>query len=346
MDKRKGRTKKSVRSGVVARKKTTDFLEIGELLIHAKKASGRAPSTINTYHSRMYVIRKYVEFTGAKLDITKLSTEDFQDFIVYMLEDHVKFEKHAYKKYKEQTVGLSPRSANDVLKFCRQVYDYAIEYELVQHSPLDRLDSIKYTEKKIEVMSPDEVRKFFASLDQKSYSGFRDFVISTFLLDSMCRINETLHLKVQDFDFKQNYVRIDAQYAKTRKSRIVPFQKRTGKMIQELIAENDDFNTDYVFLANYGERMETNHFRNQLRRYAKRAGMKRHFYPHLFRHTGATWYLEADGDIRRLQIILGHADLRMTERYTHLTGRSIAESHEKHSPMNQIIGNLNKPRKM
>ncbi|MBM7838336.1 integrase/recombinase XerD [Alkalihalobacillus xiaoxiensis] len=344
-DKRKGRTKKNVRSGVIARKTTTNLIDVFERFIHAKKAAGRAQGTLESYKSRLSIVRSYEAVTGEKMDMQKLTAEDFQDFIVYMLEDHIKFDKHRFKKKEHQTLGLSPRTANDVIKNLRQVYAYAMDYELIDSSPLDKVDAVKYTEKRIEIMSPDEVRHFFSSLDQRNFSEFRDYVLSTFLLDSMCRINEAVNLREQDFDFSQNFVRISAEFAKNRKSRVVPFQRRTGKMLRELIEENREFNTEYVFVANYGERLTTNHFRTQLRRYAEKAGMKRYFYPHLFRHTGATWYLEAEGDIRRLQMILGHADLRMTERYTHLTGRSIAKSHERHSPMNQVIGKMNKPRK-
>ncbi|WP_254854032.1 tyrosine-type recombinase/integrase [Halobacillus salinus] len=48
--------------------------------------------------------------------------------------------------------------------------------------------------------------------------------------------------------------------------------------------------------------------------------------PHIFRHTSATLFLE-NGDIRHLQMILGHSDMRMVQRYTHLSNRSITSQH-------------------
>lgn len=107
-----------------------------------------------------------------------------------------------------------------------------------------------------------------------------------------------------------------------------------------------DFDSDYIFLTNYGEQLTRDHFRKRLNGYAKGAGITKKVHPHLFRHTAATMFLESGGDIRHLQLLLGHTDLRMVLRYTHLSKESLINQHEKYSAMNQITGKLNKPRKI
>ncbi len=66
-------------------------------------------------------------------------------------------------------------------------------------------------------------------------------------------------------------------------------------------------------------------------------------HPQIFRHTAATMFQESGSDIRHLQLLLGHADLRMVLRYTHLSKESLKNQH---AAMNQITGKLNKPRKI
>jgi site-specific recombinase XerD len=50
-----------------------------------------------------------------------------------------------------------------------------------------------------------------------------------------------------------------------------------------------------------------------------KAGIPHRVYPHLLRHAIATHMLELGGDLRTVQILLGHRSLHSTARYTHLT---------------------------
>ncbi|MFS0688291.1 tyrosine-type recombinase/integrase [Sporosarcina sp. 179-K 8C2 HS] len=195
-------------------------------------------------------------------------------------------------------------------------------------------------------MTAEELKSLLEAPDKRTYTGFRDFVVMTLLIDTMARINEILSLKILNVDFSNEMVTIPASIAKNRKSRIIPIQKHTAKLLRELIKEIDDFDSEYIFLANYGEPLTPNNFRNQLRRhYIKTAGIKKRVHPHLFRHTAATMFLEAGGDIRHLQLLLGHSDLRMVMRYTHLSNQALKEQHARYSALNQVTGKLNQKRK-
>jgi integrase/recombinase XerD len=82
-----------------------------------------------------------------------------------------------------------------------------------------------------------------------------------------------------------------------------------------------------LFLTDYGERFEKNRLGDLVRRYLDWAGIRIPGACHLLRHACATHMLENGADIRFIQALLGHADLRSTQIYTQVSIGKLKEVH-------------------
>ncbi|WP_256243474.1 tyrosine-type recombinase/integrase [Bacillus sp. V3B] len=317
-----------------------------EIYYNASFAGGRAKRTLEKYRLIYGNLCKYLDGHGVGRDTRNIDVDLIRDYVGWLLRDYIQFEDHKFKKDEDKKKGLSPRTTNDYLKTLRTFFRFLAEEEKIPVNPFEAVHNVKYTDTEIVVLTAEELKRLLDAPDKRSYTGFRDYVVMTLLIDTMTRINEALSLKIPHIDFSNNTVTIRATIAKSRKARIIPIQKQTAKLLKDLIKETEEFDSEFIFLANYGEVLTPNNFRNQLRRhYIKKAGIKKRVHPHLFRHTAATLFLEAGGDIRHLQLLLGHSDLRMVMRYTHLSNRALKEQHDKYSALNQVTGKLNQNRK-
>ncbi|WP_425481231.1 tyrosine-type recombinase/integrase [Metabacillus lacus] len=80
------------------------------------------------------------------------------------------------------------------------------------------MNSVKHTDTEIVVLSVEELKALLDAPDKRSYTGFRDYVLMTLLIDTMTRINEALSLKISDINFSNYTVTVRASIAKNRKA--------------------------------------------------------------------------------------------------------------------------------
>jgi len=87
-----------------------------------------------------------------------------------------------------------------------------------------------------------------------------------------------------------------------------------------------------LFITRNGRRMSAGAIRGRLRRWAQVSGLGVHVHPHMFRHSFASHLLQASGDLRAVQELLGHASIRSTQVYTHLDFQHLAQVYDSAHP--------------
>jgi site-specific recombinase XerD len=129
------------------------------------------------------------------------------------------------------------------------------------------------------------------------------------------RRQEIQNLKVTDIDLKNN--RLFIRDSKGKKDRYTLF----SKYLHDLFKEHLEKNTPKIYLFESikpGIQYSTTSMSSVLKKMAKAAGIQRNVHLHMLRHSFATHLLEDGKDIRYIQELLGHVNIKTTERYTHI----------------------------
>src|SRR5215831_3623576 len=165
------------------------------------------------------------------------------------------------------------------------------------------------------VLSQDEVAHLI-----ESANNLLDYTMLMTLYATGIRRAELCRLKVEDIDSQRMIVHI--RQGKRNRDRDVPLTPKLLETLREYwrwmkpktylfpgMADNSradkPLTPKCVWLA--------------IQNAAKRAGIKKRVSPHTMRHSFATHLLENGTDLRTIQMLLGHSDLRATSIYLHLS---------------------------
>jgi integrase/recombinase XerD len=182
----------------------------------------------------------------------------------------------------------------------------------------------------VRVLSVTEVERAIDVADTSAPWGVRDRAILEALYSTGMRRAELAALAVYDWERERGTIAI--RQGKGGRDRVVPVGERATLWLAKYVdtvrpslARRVEDTT--LFLTDYGERFEKNRLGDLVRRYLDWAGISVPGACHLLRHACATHMLENGADIRFIQALLGHADLRSTQIYTHVSIGKLKEVH-------------------
>ena len=139
------------------------------------------------------------------------------------------------------------------------------------------------------------------------------------LYSSGLRLSELLNLKRKDLDFDRNIIYV--KLGKGNKDRIT-LMSESLKIDLLRYYSKYEFKTEYVLEGRNGKYTKKS-VQKVLENYGKNAGIK--LTPHMLRHSFATHLFEAGTDIRYIQKLLGHSDLKTTEIYTKVSNKDLSK---------------------
>ncbi len=185
--------------------------------------------------------------------------------------------------------------------------------------------------------SPADVQTLLDSQDQETYAGVRNVALILFLLDSGVRASECVALRLSEVDWERR--RAFIRHGKGEKQRWVGFGERTRGALANYVRQFRGDGDGALFLTSDLQPMVSGHtLAVILARLGRRAGVAG-VHPHRFRHTFATWAIESGAREIDVQMLLGHSDLTMTQRYARTyTSEQAVRAHAELSPVNRLAG--------
>lgn len=282
-----------------------DFIRDKELL-------NSSSFTIDFYERN---IGYFLEFIGDKY-VYEITPEDIDLYIEELLERELKI------------VSINTR-----LRAVRTFINYCAEKELIKHF---KVKMLKDTQEVPDTYTNKELARLLARPKTNNYVEIRTWAFINFAVGTGCRISTIMDIKIRDLDFENQTITL--RKVKNRKQQIIPMSTTLSKvLLWYLKGWNCDID-DYLFSSSQKTKCSNRTMQQEVYKYNLKRGVTRTSV-HAFRHSFARNYIQAGGDVVKLQQLLGHSNLNITMKYVKLYGDDLKEGYEELNPLNNIMGN-------
>ena len=148
-------------------------------------------------------------------------------------------------------------------------------------------------------------------------------IIKTLLMTG-ARVSEFCSMRVQDLFFDEQMILINK--AKGGKSRYVPV---LPDLMEELSTHLGGRSTGYLFETNRHAAYSPRRIQQIVKEHAIKARIEKRVYPHLLRHTVATFLLERGMPLEQIQKFLGHSKIETTQIYAESSTEMLRQNYQK-----------------
>jgi site-specific recombinase XerD len=168
------------------------------------------------------------------------------------------------------------------------------------------------------VLSSDELRRLFAVAAR----DVKHKALLMTLYGSGLRVSEVAALRPGDIDSKRMLIHV--RQGKGAKDRMTKLSPRLLEVLREYWRAARPRTWLFPQATNPQRPMNMTSIERMVQRLARRAGIGKIVTPHTLRHSYATHLLDAGTDLRTIQVLLGHRNLKTTAIYLHVSQARIA----------------------
>lgn len=167
------------------------------------------------------------------------------------------------------------------------------------------------------LLNEQELERLFNAVVNKKHKAILFTIYSAGL-----RVSEVVSLRLVDIDSKR--MQIFIQRAKGKKDRYVPLSPVLLSILRNYLRNSNPRPSVYLFESEQTHTAYPTRTIQQIFYNARHAaGIQKNIGVHSLRHSFATHLLDKGTDIRYIKDLLGHFNIKTTERYLHVTNRQL-----------------------
>ena len=283
---------------------------------HLAAERNASPRTVEAYIRDLRALVAWARDDGRKV-------RSLGDLDIVLLRSYLAF---LYERLEPSSVARKVSSIRAFFKFLgsRKMHD---------SNPARLLRSPKLPHKLPRFLTVDQAVELMGVPPDSTPRGVRERAILEVLYGAGLRVSELASLDVDSFSPSERCVRV---LGKGRKERIVPVGRHAlaalGRWLEARSAIPGAASEPALFVGETGRRLGVRTIQRLVKRSTALLGTTGGVGPHTLRHTYATHLLASGAGLREIQQLLGHASLRTTQRYTHVTVEHLAEVYDRTHP--------------
>lgn len=278
---------------------------------HLSAEKGVSKNTITSYS---YAFKFLCKYAAGRLGKTpsQLFLEDLDaPMIRAFLED---LETRGHNTARTRNLRLTA-----IRSFAKYI-EYEVPSALEQVRQIRAISNKRVQERLINHLTREEMNAVLDVPDPGSRAGIRDQAMLYLGFAAGLRASEIVGLRLDDVELDGPYPSIIVR-GKGRRQRRLPLWKEAARALRAWLAVRGSAPAPEVFLNARGEAMTTSGFSYVVKKHSRQAAhaaptlSNKRVSPHVLRHTCAMNSLQANRDIRKVALWLGHASLQSTEIY-------------------------------
>lgn len=276
--------------------------------------AGLSPNTLLGYGRDLL---EFIQFCGSE---SKSQLGQIQPALIY--------------RYLQSRKDLSEASLGRQLVAIKMLLRFAILTGLLHDNFTDCLEGPKQWQRLPGICSKEQVFSLLEAPCPEDPYCLRDKAVLELLYATGARAAEVAALEIKDVNLSIGYVRC---FGKGRKERIVPLGRMAGKCVSVYLSDLrpvlvKPHSGSRLFLSRTGRPLDRIELWRIVKKYARRVRLPGKMTVHTLRHCFATHLLAGGADLRSLQEMLGHANIRTTQIYTHVDSDRLKSIYKKFHP--------------